>query len=296
MKTLKAAVFGRTLAHSISPEVHNEIFEIMRRRIPTEYQAIQYGKVECENEDEFRFQVQRGTEWGFVGINVTIPYKQLAARMARDKDSSVRSITSANTIRFGLSFTVASTDGPGFCLAIAKECPDLNPSEFRFVLLGAGGAARAVFHSIRDMGWRKITVAVRSIEEAKMAYAEYPHVEVIPLGDLTRDDGAQLIVHATPVGQQSDEHLIEAFDWRSGDIAVDLVYNPIRTRFLDRAAEHGATTISGLGMLLEQAALSQHLWLTGRESKDSMLTNEEYATLKESMSKILTPAWDAFAS
>ncbi len=296
MKTLKAAVFGRSLDHSISPEVHSEIFKIMCQRIPSEYHAIQYGKVECDDEKEFRFQVQRGTEWGFTGINVTNPYKHTAAGMARDKDAVVRDMGSANTIRFGLSFTVASTDGPGFCLSIAKEFPGLDASNYRLLILGAGGASRAVFHATKSMGWRNVTVAARNVPAAKEAYSDAPDVQVISLAEVTRDDGAQLVVQATPVGLKSSELIAENFAWNAGDIAVDLVYNPIRTRFLDSASEQGATAISGLGMLLEQAALSQHLWLTGREAKDSMLTPTEYNELKESMSKILTARWDAFAT
>jgi shikimate 5-dehydrogenase len=80
------------------------------------------------------------------------------------------------------------------------------------------------------------------------------------------------------------------------DIAVDLVYNPLRTRFLDVAARGGARTIDGLGMLIEQAALSQYFWLTGKESFKSMLTNSEHQILHESLSKLVTPKWDVFAS
>ncbi len=295
MKTLKAALAGRVLTHSISPEVHRAIFPIVREKTHAGYDAIEYNNLECETEDVFRFHVKHGGEWGFTGMNVTFPYKHIASQLARDADAVVRSIYSGNTIRFGMQFRVCSTDGPGFRLAIEKEYPGLVPSDYRLVIVGAGGAARAVLHAVLDMGWRKVTVAARSLESMKRGFSNYPNVECVDLAHLLRDDGPQFIVHTTPVGQRSMDSLLNKFEWREGDVALDLVYNPLHTRFLENAAAMGATTISGLGMLLEQAALSQHIWMTGEVAAGSMLTLEEYATLKETLSPLLAPRWDSFS-
>jgi shikimate dehydrogenase len=296
MKTLKAALAGRVLTHSISPEVHRAIFPIVRERTHSEFGAIEYNNLECETEDVFRFHIKHGGEWGFTGLNVTFPYKHIASQLARDADATVRSIHSGNTIRFGMQFRVCSTDGPGFRFALMKECPDLDTSTHRLVVVGAGGAARAVLHAVIDMGWRSITVAARSVEGMQRTFEDYPDIEYIELSQLERDEGPQCVVHATPVGQRSSDSLLYHFEWKQGDIAVDLIYNPLRTRFLDHAAEQGATPISGLGMLLEQAALSQHIWMTGQVAAGSMLSEEEYFLLKESLAPLLAPRWDAFVT
>src|SRR5207244_1596452 len=129
--------------------------------------------------------------------------------------------------------------------ALEKERPDLDTSNFRLVIIGAGGAARAVVHSVREMGWRKVVVAARSLDAARRSFEGMSEVECIELDQLSRDEGLQFVVHATPVGQRSIDALLDTFQWQEGDIAADLVYNPLQTHFLERAATGGATTITG---------------------------------------------------
>ena len=124
----------------------------------------------------------------------------------------------------------------------------------------------------------------------------YENVSVSRIEAVSRDAGRQFIVQATPVGQRTGESLLEDFEWEAGDIAVDLVYNPLRTRFLDSAMDRGAKIVDGLGMLMEQAALSQYFWMTGKEATSSLLTNDEFQAIHASLSNLLAPRWDAFTT
>jgi shikimate dehydrogenase len=289
MSVLKAALLGRTLDHSISPQVHRAIFTIVRSKVMTEFDSIDYSNIECADVGEFMNVVKRGSEKGFIGFNITFPYKYLASTLASDTSSIVKQINSANTIRRGNPNQIISTDGFGFRFALDKALPGLAYSDYSLTILGNGGAARAILNAIDSFGWRRITKAART-------YSEKRSSDITPLQEVRRDGSKQFVVQATPVGQRTRETLLQDFDWRPGDIAVDLVYNPLRTRFLDIASNGGAFAIDGLGMLIEQAALSQYFWITGNESIESILTEAEHIALHNSLSKLVTPRWDAFAS
>jgi len=289
MSTLKAALLGRSLAHSISPEVHWALFPILRLNVPSPYDSIDYCNIECVDEADFLDTVRENADEGFVGFNVTFPYKYLASQLENDVDSVVRRINSANTLLCAPSICVHSTDGAGFKNALSKELPNLDAAKYTLLIVGAGGAARAVYFSLREVPWQDITVATRSLSEAQRSFAG---ATCLLLDQLKRDAGAYFIVQATPVGQRSNESLLQNFEWHRQDIAVDLVYNPLRTRFLDIAAKHGAQTIDGLGMLIEQAELSQYLWMTGNETVQSPLSLSQFRMLHDSLATHVHARWD----
>jgi shikimate dehydrogenase len=99
-----------------------------------------------------------------------------------------------------------------------------------------------------------------------------------------RPEDPCVILNTTPLGQGANrENVLPDFDWQEDDIALDVVYNPFETEFLKRAEEAGAKRVSGLGMLIEQAALSQTFWLTNEIPTDSPLTLEEYFEIKSKL-------------
>ncbi len=296
MNILKAALLGRSLGHSISPKVHEFLFDILRSKCDTDFDALDYLKIECRDETEFLLQVERGMIDGFRGFNITFPYKYAASNIGREASSHVKQIRSANTILCETPMRIISTDGDGFRFAIEKSCPDLSYNQYSLTILGAGGAARAVLGAMWELGWQKITVAARSLEEARRSVLPYEGVSAVKLDEISRDAARQFIVQATPVGQRTAESLLDDFEWRTGDIAVDLVYNPLLTRFLDHALIGGARVIDGLGMLIEQAALSQYFWMTGNVADRSLLNDEEFYRSQASLSTLLIPRWDKFAT
>ncbi len=296
MKILKAALLGRSLGHSISPDVHCALFNIVRAKCESDYDSLDYSKIECSDEQGFLSHVEGGRKDGYQGFNVTFPYKFAASNIGEEPSPLVKEIHSANVILCDAIPRSISTDGNGFRFAMEKNHPKLAYEQYELTILGAGGAARAVLHAVRELGWKKITIAARSIQKANQAAPSYGSVVVPSLDEISRDAAHQFIVQATPVGQRSNESLLENFEWRNGDIAVDLVYNPLRTRFLDYAASMGAKIVDGLGMLIEQAALSQYCWMTGTETDHTLLNNEEYRLIYDSLSKLLIPRWEHFAT
>ncbi len=296
MKILKAALLGRSLGHSISPDVHRALFDVVRAKSETDYDLLHYLKIECLDDGEFLSQVERGRAEGYRGFNVTFPYKFAASNITGASSQTVMQIQSANVILCEANPYIISSDGNGFRFALQKNYPELNYDQYSLLILGAGGAARSVLHTMRELGWNKIILAARSLEDARRAVLSYEAVSAMEIDKISRDEAKQFIVQSTPVGQRSSEALLEDFEWRNGDIVVDLVYNPLRTRFLDHAANRGAQIVDGLGMLIEQAALSQYFWMTGTEADHSLLNKVEFYSIHSSLSKLLTQRWDAFAT
>jgi shikimate dehydrogenase len=289
MKVHKAALLGRSLTHSISPQVHSALFPIVQSKAKSDFDSLDYSNIECADEEDFLSCVRSGLDDGFTGFNVTFPYKYIASTLAADEFSIVRKINSANTIRCDNPDQIISTDGLGFRFALEKSFPEMNCTDYSLTILGNGGASRAVLNAIEHLGWRRISIAARF-------HSDNSASNIIPFHEIKRDEYRQFIVQATPVGQRTSEALLDNFDWRMGDIAMDLVYNPLRTKFLDIAASKGARAIDGLGMLIEQAALSQYFWLTGNESSESILSDSEHRILHNSLSKLVASRWDVFAS
>ncbi|MHB8391954.1 MAG: shikimate dehydrogenase family protein [Acidobacteriaceae bacterium] len=287
-------MLGRSLPYSLSPEVHRAIFPIIQSKWKA-FDSIDYAKIELPDQEEFCDFVRNGEERGFSGFNVTFPYKYVASTMEGQVSKMVLGIHSANTIACGPPLQIISTDGNGFRFAMEKSLSELSYAEYCLVILGAGGAARAVLRALRPLGWKRIILTARSLDRAENATRDEAEIELSTLDNFRRDARPHFIVQATPVGQRAAETLLEHFEWKADDVAADLVYNPLRTKFLHRAAGFGAKTLDGLGMLIEQAALSQYFWTTGAEAESSELSSNEFHLLHTSLAKLLLPQWDASA-
>jgi shikimate dehydrogenase len=163
---------------------------------------------------------------------------------------------------------------------------------YHLVLIGAGNAARAVAYALCTKWMPKsLTIVNRDLAKSEelaefcVAQSPGPTVRVMSINDFihtAEEPRYRLIIQCTPVGQinQSGD-LLTGFAWHETDFAIDLIYNPIRTSFLQNASHAGAKTMNGLGMLIEQAALSQVFWLTGILPDASPLNESEYDSLKE---------------
>src|SRR5437773_1814163 len=137
MAILKAALIGRSLAHSISPEVHRAVFPyVCSNWMRRSYRTIDYRLIECADEAAVLDTLRHAVVQGLCGFNVTFPYKEILSRLTGDVDALAREIHSANTIVLKAgSYSVYSTDGLGFRESLLKELPKLDPSRYRFVIL-----------------------------------------------------------------------------------------------------------------------------------------------------------------
>lgn len=249
--TRLAAVIGSPVRHSRSPRIHNAAF----RALDLDWVYVALDVAPGRGFDAVRAL----PTLGIAGVNVTMPHKADAARACDQLTDVARALESVNTVvvRPDGSLLGDSTDGEGFLRSLADAA--LDPEGRSVLVLGAGGAARAVAAALvrRDA---VVSVAARRAGAASELAARVPgaHAVAWPQEGLV---GAEVVVNATPVGMAGDDS--KPFEPRAGQWVVDLVYHPVETPLLDHAVRVGARPIGGLGMLVHQAALSFECF-TGR--------------------------------
>lgn len=271
MNELRFAVLGHPIAHSLSPALHRAAFAELG--LPHVYEAI-----DVADEAELAARVDDLREGRIAGANVTVPYKVKVLSMVDEIAESARSVLAANTLVCERGRVVAhNTDIAG----LADDLKSLGAAPRQAAIIGAGGAALASAEALRSLGARTIAVTSRSFTDAraiedspaKRRLAK-PGVEICPFP--TADEGgrwceiaeaSEVIVQATPAGMRgigSGEAIADVIPWarlRRDALAYDLVYNPPKTPFLQRAEEAGIRAEGGLGMLARQGALALTLWL-----------------------------------
>lgn len=291
MSALKAALIGKNISQSLSPRVHEEIFSIIAPRVSSGFTSIDYALTDCDERCDFADALKKARTNGVTGLNVTIPYKADAYALTEEHFGMAAAIESANTISFAEKSVAFSTDGEGLLNALLREYPEFNLEKYHLVSIGAGDTARAVLYSLCTRWMPKtLTIVNRTIEHAEdlanfcVAQAPGPTVQVMTLDEfITKytEPRYRMIIQATPIGNSSNPgNLLEDFAWSDLDFALDLTYRPLETELLAAAKEAGAKTMNGLGMLIEQAALAQHYWLTGVLPERSPLSEEEYQRIK----------------
>ncbi len=251
---LQFAVFGQPISHSLSPRIHAMF--AAEAGIALDYRAIEAGR------DDFARALDVFVSEGGVGANVTLPLKQDAAAHCTSVSARARRCGSVNTlIRDGNGWRGDSTDGSGFLRDVAEHHA-FEPQGHRCLLLGAGGAARAVAFALAEAGAGHIAIANRTHERARaLAAALGARAHAIGWSDLAAADAFDLVVHASAAG-----HARTAFDAPSPIAATetlcyDLSYGPAAAPFQRWARAAGARRVSdGLGMLIEQAADAFAIW------------------------------------
>ena len=209
------------------------------------------------------------------GLNVTIPHKQKVIRYLDDLTPAARTIGAVNTIYLREGRLMGdNTDAPGFLTDLKKHLGDtIRDQHPTALVLGAGGAARAIVYALTQAGW-EVTIAARRLTQSREIAGIFENVTVIEMDSLRfQRVEPQLIVNATPIGMAPD---IDQTPWPAGlpfpaqAVVYDLVYNPRETKLIRDARAQGVTAISGVGMLVEQAALAFELW-TGCKASRSVL-------------------------
>jgi shikimate dehydrogenase len=208
------------------------------------------------------------------GLNVTIPHKQAVVPLLDELTPAAAAIGAVNTIYLRQNKLIgANTDAPGFLadlkrfIASIPNCASKISARKLALVLGAGGAARAVVYALLNDGW-KVTVAARRLEQAQELARQYAsrltpyELRMTPPASPNLPEAA-LIVNATPLGMAPHT---DASPWPAGlpfppeAVVYDLVYNPQQTKLVREAGAAGLPAVSGLGMLVEQAALAFELW------------------------------------
>ncbi|TFG46488.1 MAG: shikimate dehydrogenase [Dehalococcoidia bacterium] len=253
-ETRLIALIGDPVAHSVSPAMHNAAFKALGLNYA--YMAFRVATEELgEAIDGIRGM-------GLRGANITIPHKTTALPILDIIDEQARLIGAVNTIvnDNGL-LTGHNTDAPGFLSAL--RLGGFEPNGKKAVVLGAGGAARAIIFALRDAGaFVSIVNRTLSFAEALAGETGAAAFEMTDSGYLKALDGATLIVNATSVGLSPDDSSspFPSTLLRPEITVFDTVYRPRQTKLLVEAEAAGCRVIGGLEMLIEQGALSFELW------------------------------------
>jgi shikimate dehydrogenase len=247
-----AGIIGWPVAHSRSPRLHG--FWLEQYGIDGAYVPLPIRP------DRFATAVRGLMEAGFAGANVTIPHKQAAFALCDSVDASARRAGAVNTMVFRDGQIAGSnTDGWGFLANLRAH--GIDPEAGPALVLGAGGAARAVAAGLLETGIR-VTIANRTPEHAQALAHDVPGLRV--LGWDSRSEALAdhaLLVNATSLGMQGHPPLELDLSRAAPGLAVaDIVYVPLETPLLSAAAAHGLRAVEGLGMLLYQAVPGFRAW------------------------------------
>lgn len=260
-----AGVIGCPIAHSKSPQLH-------RHWLTTLGIAGHYVPMHVEPAD-LADTIRMMPKMGFVGANVTIPHKEAVMEIADQVTDRAKLIGAANTLIFRAdgSILADNTDGYGFITNLHQGAPDWDPTSGPAVVLGAGGACRAVVASLLEAGVPEILLTNRTRERAEQLHSEFgARIRVsdwVQAGNII-EEGA-LVVNTTSLGMTGNARLRVPLDGlQRGAVVTDLIYAPLKTDLLQTAEQVGCTVVDGLGMLLHQAVPGFERWFGQRPEVD----------------------------
>jgi shikimate dehydrogenase len=249
-------VIGQPIEHSMSPSMHNEWFR--QHQIPATYLAKNVSPVELkETVEQFRNDVD--------GFNVTAPLKVDVMSYLDEIDPLAKEIGAVNTvINQNERLIGKNTDGIGFVKSLE---PLLNKpiTEECILIIGAGGAARAILYSLFHLGATNLTIANRSLERATSLLNEQMarKVQIQSLADAEMNlHKYSVIIQTTSIGMHPNEGLVPLSPKKikKGTVVSDLIYNPYKTKFLIEAEKNDAIIQNGIGMFVNQGALAFEEW------------------------------------
>ena len=260
----RAGVIGFPVAHSRSPRIHNEW--LRRHNIDGNYVLLPTPP------EALAARLRQLRDDGFAGANVTIPHKEQVLALCDRLAPSAERAGAVNTLVFAPDgITGMNTDGEGFLANLRAH--GVNPSAGPALILGAGGAARAIAAALRDAG-AAVTLCNRSAARADALAAALGGAQVLAWAKReTALANVALLVNTTSLGMAGQPPLELALRAAPPDLVVaDIVYAPLRTPLLAAAAERcGLRTVGGLGMLLHQAVAGFEAWFGVRPVVDEAL-------------------------
>jgi len=259
-KTNVVGIIGDPVKHSLSPLMHNAAF----RYLNLDYVYVPF-EVKKSNLEEAIFGAR---SLNIKGLNVTIPHKTEVIKYIDSLDTSARLIGAVNTIKFDDKTSMGyNTDGVGAIKAIEEVMKVKNK---KIVILGAGGAARAVSFQMLLKDVKMLVIANRTQKNGLKLKEDLlesidGNVKCIGLDDELKDDlrDAHILINTTPIGMYpnvNQESLVKSEMMHEDLLVNDLVYNPHKTSLLKEAEKAGLRTISGIKMLIYQGIESFKIW------------------------------------
>jgi shikimate dehydrogenase len=260
-----ACVIGWPVGHSRSPLIHN--YWIKQHGLKAEYRREEVSL------DKFAEFIGGLRDRGYLGANVTLPHKEAALALS-EPDDRTNAVGAANTLWYeGVTLRSTNTDVEGFLTNLDTAVPAWDRGLTSAVVLGAGGAARAVIYALLAREVERIHVVNRITERAELLQERFG-ARVLPArwDEMTGLlGGAGLLVNATTLGMTGQPALELNLRCPPSLVVADLVYNPLQTPLLKTAVGRGLRTADGLGMLLHQAVRGFELWFGVRPQVNAEL-------------------------
>lgn len=262
-------VIGAPVEHSLSPAIHNAAFAALDLEWTYFAVTVPVGRAPDA------VAAMRSLRLG--GMSVTMPHKAAVAAVVDTVTPRAERLGAVNCLSWrGTQVVGDSTDGAGFLDSLRVD-HGWEPEGRRALVVGAGGAARAVIAALADAGAAAVDVVNRDPDRAERAAALADGRGRVVTVDAAPD--ADLVVNATPIGMGADGgSAVPADRLAPGQVVVDLVYDPIETPLLHAAREQGAMPVNGIGMLVHQAAHAFRLW-TGEDPPVEVMSAAAVAAL-----------------
>jgi shikimate dehydrogenase len=272
----RACVIGWPVEHSRSPAIHRYWLELYGIDGAYEKEAVR--------PEEFASFLGSLSDRGYAGANVTLPHKTEALRLATKADESARAIGAANMLWLDGAgrLNASNTDAYGFMTNLNQEAPHWNKGRAPVMVLGAGGAARAILYGLIAQGASRILLANRTRDRADVLAGTFgPAVSVVDWDARNQAlAGCGLLVNATSLGMSGKDPLdIEVEALPEDAVVADIVYSPLETPLLATARARRRQAVDGLGMLLYQAVPGFERWFGVRPQVTKELKAHVAATL-----------------
>jgi shikimate dehydrogenase len=269
-----AGVIGDPISHSLSPRLHNYLLE--KHQINGLYLPFKIAK------EDLGICLKSFAKLGLKGCNVTIPHKEAAYGLCHQLSPEAVLIGAVNTIIIkDQKLYGHNSDGTGFVNNIKFQYPKFNFKNKKVLILGAGGAARAICFALGEQKTGRITIANRNLERAKSIINDFKNIDQfkdLPLQAIEwakREEflsDCDILINCTALGMKDQEELEIKLDLLNKDALVcDIVYKPLMTKLLLNAQNQGNKIVTGIGMLIEQALIGFEAWYEVKPEIDQKL-------------------------
>ncbi len=262
-----AGVIGDPINHTRSPLIHN--YWIKKNRINCFYIPLKVKSGDLEKKLHYIKELE------FCGLNVTIPHKENIIKIADVIMDSAKIVGAANTIYFKNGKIIAdNSDMYGFRQSLLKNFPKYNFKKEKVLIFGSGGAARAVISVFLKEKVSEISIINRNKEKAERVKDDLsPNIKIYDWSDYSKAlTDVSTVVNTTSLGNLGSEKFsIDLKGVRKNGIAIDLVYNPLKTSFMKKAEKENLKSINGLDMLIYQAKKGFQEWFKNTPTYSSEL-------------------------
>lgn len=255
---IKTAVIGHPISHSKSPLIHNEWLKIYG--LNGRYEALDIPPEDLTARLPGLFK-----EEGYKGVNLTIPHKEIALDICDQLDPLARTIGAVNTVTYeGGQIIGTNSDAFGFITNIKQSQPAFDFTKGPALMIGAGGAAKAILHGLLQEGTPHIYIINRTRAKAEALIGAHKNITALDWEDrnnLPEIQALNLLVNTSALGMKGQPPLtINIAALPPQALVTDIVYAPLMTDLLSQAKQQGNPVVTGIGMLLHQARPGFKLW------------------------------------